>query len=52
MSSVRYYTDEHIVRAVIAGLRLRGVDVVTVPKPECSGPAMLSTWPWRIQKVG
>lgn len=27
MSRVRYYVDEHIARAVVAGLRRRGVDV-------------------------
>jgi predicted nuclease of predicted toxin-antitoxin system len=32
VSDVRYYTDEHIARAVAAGLRLRGIDVVTVPE--------------------
>ncbi len=32
MSDVRYYTDEHIARAVAAGLRLRGIDVLTAPE--------------------
>jgi hypothetical protein len=27
---VKYYTDEHIARAVVRGLRQRGVDVLTV----------------------
>src|SRR5689334_6819692 len=27
---IRFYTDEHVARAVINGLRLRGVDVLTV----------------------
>ncbi len=31
MSSIRFYTDEHVSRAVIHGLRQRGVDVLTVP---------------------
>ena len=31
MSSIRFYTDEHVSRAVIRGLRQRGVDVLTVP---------------------
>lgn len=31
MSDVRYYTDEHIPKAVIRGLRQRGIDVVTTP---------------------
>lgn len=30
MSSIRFYTDEHVSRAVIRGLRQRGVDVLTV----------------------
>ncbi len=30
MSKIRYYTDEHVARAVIRGLRQRGVDVLTV----------------------
>ena len=32
MSKIRYYTDEHIAKAVIRGLRQRGVDVVTTPE--------------------
>ncbi len=32
MADVRYYTDEHVVKAVAIGLRLRGVDVLTVPE--------------------
>jgi hypothetical protein len=31
MSSVRYYTDEHVAAAVIRGLRQRGLDVLSVP---------------------
>lgn len=31
MSSIHFYTDEHVSRAVIRGLRQRGVDVLTVP---------------------
>ena len=30
MSKIRYYTDEHVAKAVIRGLRQRGVDVLTV----------------------
>lgn len=30
MADVRFYTDVHVARAVVSGLRLRGVDVVTV----------------------
>ena len=29
---VRFYTDEHVARAVVDGLRQRGVDVLTVPE--------------------
>ena len=29
---VKYYTDEHVPRAVVRGLRARGVDVVTTPE--------------------
>ena len=32
MSKIRYYTDEHVSRAVIRGLRQRGIDVVSVPE--------------------
>ena len=32
MSEVRYYTDEHVAKAVIEGLRRRGVEVATVPE--------------------
>lgn len=31
MSQIRYYTDEHVARAVIHGLRQRGIDVLSVP---------------------
>lgn len=27
---IKFYTDEHVVRAVVRGLRQRGVDVLTV----------------------
>ena len=30
MSEIRYYADEHVAKAVASGLRLRGVDVLTV----------------------
>lgn len=30
MSEVRYYTDEHISRAVVRGLRQRGINVLSV----------------------
>ena len=32
MSKIRYYTDEHVAKAVIRGLRQRGVDVLTTPE--------------------
>ena len=30
MAAVKFYTDEHVARAVVQGLRQRGVDVMTV----------------------
>lgn len=36
---VRYYTDEHIARAVVRGLRTRGVDVQTVADADKLGAA-------------
>ena len=30
MSDIRYYADEHVAKAVATGLRLRGVDVLSV----------------------
>lgn len=32
MARIRYYTDEQVSRAVISGLRQRGVDVLSVPE--------------------
>jgi len=32
MGSIRFYTDEHIARAIVRGLRQSGVDVLTVPE--------------------
>ncbi len=32
MANVRFYTDEHVSKAVSAGLRLHGIDVLTVPE--------------------
>lgn len=29
---IRYYTDEHVAKAVVSGLRQRGVDVLRVPE--------------------
>ena len=34
MSRVRYYADENVSRAVISGLRQRGVDVLSVPEAD------------------
>ena len=30
MSDIRYYADEHVAKAVVTGLRLRGIDALTV----------------------
>ena len=30
MAKIRFYTDEHVAKAVIRGLRQRGVDVLSV----------------------
>ena len=32
MARIRSFTDEHVARAVVIGLRRRGVDVLTVPE--------------------
>ncbi len=32
MAKIRFYMDEHIARAVVLGLRQRGIDVLTVPE--------------------
>jgi predicted nuclease of predicted toxin-antitoxin system len=34
---VRFYTDEHVARAVVEGLRRRGVDVLTVAEADMPG---------------
>lgn len=42
--SVRLYVDEHVPRAVVAGLRLRDVDVLTAQedgRTGCSDPDLL-----------
>jgi hypothetical protein len=36
---IRFYTDEHISRATIHGLRLRGLDVLTTPEAGTRGAA-------------
>lgn len=35
--SIKFYTDEHVARAVVRGLRHRGVDVLTVPEVSLLG---------------
>lgn len=35
--SIRFYMDEHIHRAITSGLRLRGIDVLTVQEDGYSG---------------
>ena len=37
MSQVRFYTDEHISRAVIAGLRRCGIDMLTTSEAKLLG---------------
>lgn len=37
MAEIRFYTDEHVSRAVIRGLRQRGVDVLTLPEADTMG---------------
>jgi uncharacterized protein with PIN domain len=39
VSKVRYYTDEHVAKAVARGLRQRGVDVLTVSEANRLGAA-------------
>jgi len=34
---IRFYTDEHVGRSIISGLRRRGVDVLTVPEADMLG---------------
>jgi uncharacterized protein with PIN domain len=34
---VKFYVDEHVAKAVVRGLRQRGVDVLTVPEAELLG---------------
>jgi predicted nuclease of predicted toxin-antitoxin system len=36
---IRFYVDEHIARAVVIGLRQRGIDVLTVPEANLLGAA-------------
>lgn len=37
MGEIRLYTDEHVSRAVVSGLRQRGVDILSVPEAEMRG---------------
>ncbi|MDQ3458367.1 MAG: DUF5615 family PIN-like protein [Deinococcota bacterium] len=37
MGEIRYYTDEHVSRAVINGLRQRGIDVLSVAEADMLG---------------
>ena len=37
MAEIRFYTDEHVSRAVISGLRQRGIDVLSVPEAAMLG---------------
>lgn len=39
MGTIKFYTDEHVARAVVRGLRERGVDVSTVAEAGLSGAA-------------
>lgn len=39
MTTIRFYTDEHVARAVVKGLRERGVDVLTVTEAGLPGAA-------------
>jgi predicted nuclease of predicted toxin-antitoxin system len=32
VAKIKFYTDEHVSKAVVMGLRRRGVDVLTVPE--------------------
>ena len=37
MSEVRYYTDEHVSKAVVRGLRQRGIDVLSIVEANMLG---------------
>jgi predicted nuclease of predicted toxin-antitoxin system len=37
MAKIRFYTDEHVSKAVIRGLHQRGVDVLSVPAADMMG---------------
>ena len=35
--TVRFFTDEHVAKSVVTGLRQRGIDVVSVPEARSRG---------------
>lgn len=37
MTEIRYYTDEHVSRAIVRGLRNRGIDVLTTQEADLLG---------------
>ncbi len=37
MARIKFYTDEHVARAVVNGLRLREIDVLTVQQADMMG---------------
>ncbi len=37
MANIRFYADEHIARAVIKGVRQRGIDIISVPEAGLMG---------------
>ena len=45
-TAIRFYLDEHVPRAVANGLRLRGVDVVTVADAEMLGSSDRDHMAW------
>ena len=48
MSEIRFYADEHVASAVVTGLRLRRVDVLTVQERGWLAPKMpcILNLPW------
>lgn len=37
MGSAKFLTDEHVARAIVVGLRQRGIDVVSLPEANLLG---------------
>ena len=37
MSEIRFYSDEHVAKAIAIGLRLRGADILTVQEAQLLG---------------